>query len=106
MRRLASLAAMLLATLIGLVGVAVVLYGGYLAAFTTEDGNRPLEMPGFGVSLVGLAVLSAAYGLGKLIEHLLGTEDFDPTDDFLVAGFVLSSLLFAAGGVWIVLQFV
>ena len=96
MLRVAALFGMSVAGLIGLVGVAVLLYGGYLGAIVTEDGNIPYEAPALLVCLVGMAVMGVGIGLGKLVESFVGEEAFDPLSDLMLVIFGVGTLAVAA----------
>jgi len=96
---------MTLAGLVGLVGIAGLLYGGYLAAITTDEGNTPFEASGTVVCFAGLLILGAAFGIGKLIERQCEGGDFDPVDDFLIVATILGGVVMAAFVVSIVVAF-
>src|SRR4051812_41006645 len=96
MRRAAALAAMTATGLIGLAGIALLLYGGYLAAITTDDGDTPYEASAFVVCIVGMAVTGAAIGISRLVQAAVGADDFDPVDDVLIVASIVAGLLLAA----------
>ena len=73
--RAARLVVTAVGVLVGIAGVAILLYGGYLAAITTSEGERPFEAPATVVCLVGVLFISGAIGLGRLAEEWFAVED-------------------------------
>ena len=97
MRRIGALAALTFAALVGLAGVGVLLWGGYLGAITDESGNTPFDAPATVVCLVGLLIMGCAFGLVDLLRRFSEGREYDPVDDFLIVAIVVWFGALAAG---------
>src|SRR4051794_24427548 len=98
-RRAVALLGMAASATIILVGIASLLYGGYVAAITTDDGNTPYDLPGYLFCIVGLAVMGGGGKLGQFVIGAFETDTHDPLDDAFVAFLALGALAVLAGAV-------
>src|SRR4051794_13095141 len=98
-RRIGALVAMAVVGLVGLAGIGLMLWGGFVRAIVYEDGSTPGELPGYVLCIVGLFIVGGAARIGKLVESACEGRGFDPVDDFLILITVLWFGGLAAGAV-------